>query len=402
MSRTESRQETASWVSRATKCWLLAVAVRRVAVHRHGVAVAAAGPAQLAGRRRAVGLLLATQLALFASVGLSANQAFGFYASLGGPLRQETDQGVVVDHDGAAARAVRSRWSTPGAWTCGGSGMPRIGGQIQKVAVVGRTTTSPPPRTCTCRRSTSSPQYRTRTFPAAVVLTGYPGTAEALVNGSALPAAPRRTLAKNGRMQPMILVMLRPTVAPPRDTECVDIPRRPADRVVLRQGPARGRDGPLPGGQEARQLGRHRRLHGRLLRPEAGHAPPGGLRGRARACRRTTRRRSTRPPATSSAANKTLRNEADLLLVSEASCRSRPPRCSSPAARPGNPTTRRTLKFIELAKSTRGPGSRRSSWKAAGTTSTPGGGRSRRRWSGSAGGSPRGERGGERGEEAGR
>lgn len=34
-------------------------------------------------------------------------------------------------------------------------------------------------------------------------------------------------MAKNGKMQPMILVMLRPTVAPPRDTECVDIPGGP-------------------------------------------------------------------------------------------------------------------------------------------------------------------------------
>ena len=34
-------------------------------------------------------------------------------------------------------------------------------------------------------------------------------------------------LAKQGRMQPMVLVMLRPTVAPPRDTECVDIPGGP-------------------------------------------------------------------------------------------------------------------------------------------------------------------------------
>ena len=28
-------------------------------------------------------------------------------------------------------------------------------------------------------------------------------------------------------MQPMILVMMRPTVAPPRDTECVDVPGGP-------------------------------------------------------------------------------------------------------------------------------------------------------------------------------
>lgn len=34
-------------------------------------------------------------------------------------------------------------------------------------------------------------------------------------------------MSKNGKMQPMILVMMRPTVAPPRDTECVDVPGGP-------------------------------------------------------------------------------------------------------------------------------------------------------------------------------
>ncbi|MEV6184288.1 alpha/beta hydrolase-fold protein, partial [Streptomyces sp. NPDC052015] len=70
------------------------------------------------------------------------------------------------------------------------------------------------------------PQYRTRTFPAAVVLTGYPGTAEALIKGLHYPQTAHE-LAKNGQVQPMILVMLRPTVAPPRDTECVDVPGGP-------------------------------------------------------------------------------------------------------------------------------------------------------------------------------
>lgn len=70
------------------------------------------------------------------------------------------------------------------------------------------------------------PQYRTRTFPATVVLTGYPGTAQALISKLDYPRT-AQSLAKKGRMQPMILVMLRPTVAPPRDTECVDIPGGP-------------------------------------------------------------------------------------------------------------------------------------------------------------------------------
>ncbi|MCS0600982.1 alpha/beta hydrolase-fold protein [Streptomyces sp. LP11] len=173
-----------------------------------------------------VGLLLATQLALFASVGLAANQAFGFYASWADLFGQETDQGVVVDHlaqgGGGGPLQVLSASGVPGA----SGGRPAQVGQIQKVDIVGRETRIATPAYVYLPPEYFQPQYRTRTFPAAVVLTGYPGTAQALVNKLKYPATAQR-LAKDGRMQPMILVMLRPTVAPPRDTECVDVPGGP-------------------------------------------------------------------------------------------------------------------------------------------------------------------------------
>ncbi|GAB7103460.1 alpha/beta hydrolase-fold protein [Streptomyces phaeofaciens JCM 4814] len=172
-----------------------------------------------------VGLLLATQLALFVSVGLSANQAFGFYASWADLLGRETDVGVVVDHSAGGATAgplqvVDTRHVD------GGGGGPRYGGQIQKVALNGRTTHIATPAYVYLPPEYFDPANRTRTFPAAVVLTGYPGTAEALVDKLHYPRTARQ-LAKDGRMQPMILVMMRPTVAPPRDTECVDVPGGP-------------------------------------------------------------------------------------------------------------------------------------------------------------------------------
>ncbi|MEU9055107.1 alpha/beta hydrolase-fold protein [Streptomyces sp. NPDC048384] len=169
-----------------------------------------------------VGLLLSTQLALFAAVGLGANQAFGFYASWADLFGQEDELGVVVDHTpGGPLRVVDTR-RVPGA----ASARPQVGGQIQKVAIVGRTTRIATPAYVYLPPEYFQPQFRTRTFPAAVVLTGYPGTAEALVDKLDYPRTAGR-LAADGRMQPMILVMMRPTVAPPRDTECVDIPDGP-------------------------------------------------------------------------------------------------------------------------------------------------------------------------------
>ncbi|MEU6139900.1 alpha/beta hydrolase-fold protein [Streptomyces sp. NPDC047081] len=176
-----------------------------------------------------VGLLLGTQLALFMSLGLAANQAFGFYASWADLFGREKDQGVVVNHTALGGTGgplqVVDTARVRGAGGSPGSGA-RTGGQIQKVDIVGRTTHIATPAYVYLPPEYFQPQYRTRTFPAAVVLTGYPGTAEALVDKLHYPAT-AQNLAKSGRMQPMILVMLRPTVAPPRDTECVDVPGGP-------------------------------------------------------------------------------------------------------------------------------------------------------------------------------
>ncbi|MFE7898251.1 alpha/beta hydrolase [Streptomyces sp. NPDC057424] len=174
----------------------------------------------VAGR---IGLLLGTQLALFAAVGLAANQAFGFYASWADLFGQEKDQGVVVDHapGGGPLEVVGSR-RVPGA----GGALPRAGGRVQQVDIVGRTTDIATPAYVYLPPEYFQPRYRTHRFPTAVVLTGYPGTASALVEKLHYPRTALE-LARAGRAEPMILVMLRPTVAPPRDTECVDIPGGP-------------------------------------------------------------------------------------------------------------------------------------------------------------------------------
>ncbi|NUQ99971.1 MAG: esterase [Streptomyces sp.] len=173
-----------------------------------------------------VGLLFGTQLALFLSVGLAANQSFGFYASWADLFGQEKAQGVVVNHTASGASGGPLQVIDTAHVVGAGGPKPQAGGQIQKVDIVGRTTNIATPAYVYLPPEYFQPQYRTRTFPAAVVLTGYPGTAQALVDKLHYPST-AQGLAKSGRMQPMILVMMRPTVAPPRDTECVDIPGGP-------------------------------------------------------------------------------------------------------------------------------------------------------------------------------
>ncbi|MCL6737888.1 alpha/beta hydrolase [Streptomyces neyagawaensis] len=172
-----------------------------------------------------IGVLLATQVAVFAAIGLTANQAFGFYASWADLFGRETGQGVVVDHDDAETGGPLRVLDTRPVNVTGG-GRPEVGGQIQKVEIVGRTSRIASPAYVYLPPEYFQPRYRTRSFPAAVVLTGYPGTAEALIEGLRFPQT-AHTLAREGKAQPMILVMMRPTVAPPRDTECVDVPGGP-------------------------------------------------------------------------------------------------------------------------------------------------------------------------------
>ncbi|MFG2773688.1 alpha/beta hydrolase [Streptomyces sp. NPDC048350] len=170
-----------------------------------------------------VGLLLATQLALFASVGLAANNSFLFYGSWADLLGQEQDMGVVVDHS-AGSKDVKVVGKQ--ALDVPGASRPSVGGQIQKVVITGRKSGIDAPAYVYLPPEYFQKEYAASAFPASVVLTGYPGTAENLLKGLKYPKT-AFTQAKEKKMRPMILVMLRPTVAPPRDTECVNVPGGP-------------------------------------------------------------------------------------------------------------------------------------------------------------------------------
>ncbi|MFE0702973.1 alpha/beta hydrolase [Streptomyces sp. NPDC058872] len=198
-----------------------------------------------------VGLLLATQVALFAALGLTANKSFLFYGSWADLFGQEQEMGVVVDHAGGS-RGVRVVGTQ--ALDVPGGGRPSIGGQIQKVVLTGERSGIVSPAYVYLPPEYFQEQYAKRTFPASVVLTGYPGTAENLIKGLKYPRT-AYLQAKEGRMQPMVLVMLRPTVAPPRDTECVDVPGGPQTETFFAEDLPRAVSGAYRVGAEPRNWG---------------------------------------------------------------------------------------------------------------------------------------------------
>jgi hypothetical protein len=71
-----------------------------------------------------------------------------------------------------------------------------------------------------------------RSFPAVEVLTGYPGSALNLVSRMNYPRI-ALGLVNAHRIAPMVYVLLSSTVAPPRDTECTNVPRGPQAESFL-------------------------------------------------------------------------------------------------------------------------------------------------------------------------
>ncbi|MYS20590.1 S-formylglutathione hydrolase FrmB [Streptomyces sp. DvalAA-14] len=170
-----------------------------------------------------VAILAATQLAMIAALGLAANYSFGFYASWADLFGRETTPGVVVDDaTGGAARQLRVDARL--VVNVPGGSVARVGGELQRVTLGGGVSGI----SATAYVYLPPEYFREprRTFPAAVVLTGYPGVARALYQRMRYPAIAAEQV-RRGQEQPMVLVMLRPTVVPPRDTECVNVPRGP-------------------------------------------------------------------------------------------------------------------------------------------------------------------------------
>ncbi|MFC8173151.1 alpha/beta hydrolase [Streptomyces sp. NPDC057325] len=198
-----------------------------------------------------VGLLLVTQVTLFAAVGLAANRSFLFYGSWADLFGQEQDMGVVVDH-GSGSKDLRVVGKQ--AVDVPGGGRPEVGGQIQKVVVAGERSRIVSPAYVYLPPEYFQEEHAGRTFPASVVLTGYPGTAENLIKGLKYPRTAYEQ-AKRGRMQPMVLVMLRPTVAPPRDTECVDVPGGPQTETFFARDLPKAVSEAYRVGREARNWG---------------------------------------------------------------------------------------------------------------------------------------------------
>ncbi|MEU7228181.1 alpha/beta hydrolase [Streptomyces chrestomyceticus] len=182
-----------------------------------------------------IGSILVTQVAVLCSLALAVNSSFEFYSSWDELLGHTEDGPVAVSGGGpryADTRSLRGGLVQP----AGPQGLDRVTGlpegpphevgQVESVRLVGRRTRVVNPAFVYLPPQYFQHQYRRQRFPVSVVISGYPGGIMNLAQHLRIPQTAGR-LIEEGRMQPTVLVMVRPTIAPPRDTECVDVPGGP-------------------------------------------------------------------------------------------------------------------------------------------------------------------------------
>jgi enterochelin esterase-like enzyme len=179
-------------------------------------------------------LLTVIQLSVVAVIALCVNNSYGFYTSWNDLL-----------HPGGSPLTLAAGQHPQGSGTTGGKlvqptsdggldgvrnllpqGRPEEVGKVESVKVTGRESGLSdqvfvylPPEYFITR-------YDRERFPVLLTLAGYPGPSLHLVEGLRVPQI-AWDLERTGKLLPTVIVMARPTVAPPRDTECVDVPNGP-------------------------------------------------------------------------------------------------------------------------------------------------------------------------------
>ncbi|KJS56890.1 esterase family protein [Streptomyces rubellomurinus] len=180
-----------------------------------------------------IGLLTVTQASVLAVLALSVNNSFGFYTSWDDLLNPGGTQLALTSNEnhkgGAPAGDALIQPTTEGGLetvTDLPKGPPEEVGKVESVRVSGKETGLSDQMFVYLPPEYFDPKFALVRFPVLVSIAGFPGTTLNLMKE--LPVV--RTAAelqKTGKMPPTIVVLARPTVAPPRNTECVDVPGGP-------------------------------------------------------------------------------------------------------------------------------------------------------------------------------
>ncbi|GAA1944153.1 alpha/beta hydrolase [Kitasatospora viridis] len=169
-----------------------------------------------------LGAFFGTQVLVLVAMGLVANSYFGFYTSWTDLLGTAGGPGTVVDHKPGDALSVTGEQKV---YSSQGSAQDRSG-LIQKVRLTGGQSGLTSDAYVYLPPQYFQPAYAAQRFPMALVLSGYPGSAEKLISLMQWPTSTLNAIDAK-QLPPTVLVMMRPTLVGNRDTECVDVPHGP-------------------------------------------------------------------------------------------------------------------------------------------------------------------------------
>ncbi|MFE7168287.1 alpha/beta hydrolase [Streptomyces sp. NPDC057616] len=197
---------------------------------------------QVLGRLAAVGVTQVTIIAAFACWLNSSYQFFGSWGELFGNVdtapvgvTQAASQNGDGSLTGVSVKGALIQPSSDGRLSKV-SGLPTgpaaVNGRVESVKVIGRRTGVVDPAYVYLPPQYFQKAYHRQRFPVIVALSGYPGSIFNLAQYLRVSQTAGE-LQKSGQMQPTIMVMIRPTIAPPRDTECVNVPGGPQTETFL-------------------------------------------------------------------------------------------------------------------------------------------------------------------------
>ncbi|MEV0180250.1 alpha/beta hydrolase-fold protein [Streptomyces sp. NPDC050625] len=198
------------------------------------------GVRHVLGRLVAIGV---TQVAIIAAFACWLNSSYQFFGSWG-ELFGDTETAPVgvtqasIGHGTGNGPMVKGALVQPATSEQLNrvSGLPTgpaaVNGRVDSVKVIGRRTGVVDPAFVYLPPQYFQKAYARQRFPVIVTLSGYPGSIFNLAEHLRVSQTAGE-LQKSGRMQPTIMVMIRPTIAPPRDTECVDVPGGPQTETFL-------------------------------------------------------------------------------------------------------------------------------------------------------------------------
>ncbi|GAA0422584.1 alpha/beta hydrolase-fold protein [Streptomyces luteireticuli] len=192
------------------------------------------GPLPVLGR---LGSILLTQLSIMAAVLLAVNANVGFFGTwnqLLGRVDKAPVNVIEMNPGGPRATVDESRngliQPTDGENVESFPGYPKGPedkvGAIRSVRILGKRSQAVNPAYVYLPPQYFQKQYQRTRFPVMVAVSGYPGGRASVARNLRVPLNAARLLEER-KMSPTVIVMLAPTIASPRDTECVDVPDGP-------------------------------------------------------------------------------------------------------------------------------------------------------------------------------